>query len=249
MGIGPIKVVGSVVFRYTTVGSTQEELKRLLQRGKLPIGTVVIAEEQTHGKGRWGRSWWSPKGGIWCSLLMSVTTVPYFRYALAVIRWINDTYGLDALIRWPNDVIINRKKVAGILIERYRGLDLVGIGVNVNIDQMDSIPYATSMQIECGYKIEIDEKLPTLFEAIQSYVGMDDDTILHQVRTNMAYMGSNLYVGDKCYKFEDIDTTGNMILTSGKQRLVVNLNQVDYLDPMFRFLVLKTHTDNKLTHQ
>ncbi|OYV02717.1 biotin--[acetyl-CoA-carboxylase] ligase [candidate division bacterium WOR-3 4484_18] len=248
MGIGPIKVVGSVVFRYTVVDSTQEELKRLLQHGKLPIGTAVIAEEQTRGKGRWGRGWWSPKGGIWCSLLMSITTVPYFRYALAVIRWIDDTYGLDALIRWPNDVIINRKKVAGILIERHRNLDLVGIGINVNIAQIDNIPYATSMQIECGYEIEIDKKLPALFEAIQSYAKMDDDTILHQVRTNMAYIGSNLYIGDKCYKFEDIDTTGNMILTSGKERLVVNLNQVDYLDPMFRFLVLKTHIDNKLTH-
>jgi BirA family biotin operon repressor/biotin-[acetyl-CoA-carboxylase] ligase len=135
-------LVKDVVY-YQEVGSTQEVALRLAEEGKHSI--LVVAERQIRGRGRASKTWVSPDGGIWFSLIMpsmrleSITLLSLVT-ALAVCNAINSNYNLNAMIKWPNDVVIEYRKVAGILIDASIEQDeihyaVVGVGVNANISK------------------------------------------------------------------------------------------------------------------
>jgi len=138
--------------------------KQEAQRGATE-GTVVIADEQTAGRGRMKRSWLSPKGNIALSIILypTITSLPYLIMlaSLAVADAIEAVTGLKTQLKWPNDVLINGRKVGGILIEgevRGRKLDyaIIGIGVNTNLNPShfaELLPVATSLGDELGGEI------------------------------------------------------------------------------------------------
>jgi BirA family biotin operon repressor/biotin-[acetyl-CoA-carboxylase] ligase len=142
------KRLGSSIHYEETVFSTQEIAHRIALTSEKE-GTVVIAEKQTAGRGRLGRPWHSPKGtGIWMSLILKPKIFPQqapqltLLTAVSVVKGIKRATGIDAEIKWPNDILINGKKVAGILTELHADPDrihfvIVGIGVNVNHTQTD----------------------------------------------------------------------------------------------------------------
>ena len=157
------ELLGRRIFCYETIDSTNEEAKRRALGGA-PDGSVFVAEQQTGGKGRLGRSWASPAGtGLWFSVLLrpgilpmrvSVTTL---LAGLAVCRAVRDLTGCDARIKWPNDIVIGGKKICGILTEMAAEIDriefvVVGIGVNVNTAAFPEAirEKATSLRIESG---------------------------------------------------------------------------------------------------
>lgn len=125
-------------------------------------GTVVVADEQTVGKGRLQRLWLSPPGSVALSVILypSAVRLPHLIMlaSLAVVYSIKAVAGLEPAIKWPNDVLINDKKVCGILIEnKVRGntvdYAIIGIGVNVNLKMADFpelLPVATSLSDELG---------------------------------------------------------------------------------------------------
>jgi BirA family biotin operon repressor/biotin-[acetyl-CoA-carboxylase] ligase len=124
-----------------SIKSTQDETKARAVRGA-PEGTLVIADRQTAGRGRLGRSWISPRGGLWYSLLLRPTIRPDWVPALtlvAALDWVEVlcARGIPAGVKWPNDVWAEGKKIAGILTEMSAETDRVhwvvlGVGVNVN---------------------------------------------------------------------------------------------------------------------
>ncbi len=141
--------------------STNNEAIRLAKQGA-PSGTLVIAEAQTSGKGRMGRSWNSPPGtGIWMSLLLrpeiNASNSPKVTLlsALAIVKALSD-YETAAKIKWPNDILINNKKICGILTEMVScGNDnyiIVGMGMNVSTKSFPAEiqNIATSVLIETG---------------------------------------------------------------------------------------------------
>ena len=151
------------VFEQTT--STNDVIEKMARDGAKE-GAVVFAESQTQGRGRLGRQWLSPaRKGLWFSVLlrpgMSPQSATQFTVAsaVAVRRAVEQQTGLRAEIKWPNDILIKGRKVAGILTELSAELDrikyvLVGIGVDVNLTQED-LPgelaaQATSLRIELG---------------------------------------------------------------------------------------------------
>jgi BirA family biotin operon repressor/biotin-[acetyl-CoA-carboxylase] ligase len=125
------------------VSSTQDELKL---EDEAEDGTVLLAETQYTGRGRLSRSWFSPTGGIWMSLLLKPTwptshQILTLAFAAAVTRAVYNVTKISSLIKWPNDLMIRSRKVAGMLAEAtYEGNKLhhliVGIGVNANINTM-----------------------------------------------------------------------------------------------------------------
>jgi len=153
--------VGRRVIYYPSLTSTMEVAKQEAQLGAVE-GTVVIADEQTAGKGRIKRAWLSPKGSIALSVILypSVADLPslIMLASLAVMHAIEAVTGLRSQIKWPNDVLINGKKVCGILIETsVRGsivdYAIIGIGVNVNLrvsDFPEILSIATSLSDELG---------------------------------------------------------------------------------------------------
>ena len=138
--LSPWRIGQRIEWRLHT-SSTQDELKRIAQTSE--DGTVLLAETQYLGRGRRPRSWFSPFGGIWMSVLLRPTwpnshQILTLGFALAVTRALSVVAKVPPLLKWPNDVMIRSRKVAGVLAEAtYEGSKLnnliVGLGVNANI--------------------------------------------------------------------------------------------------------------------
>ncbi|MDZ5711989.1 biotin--[acetyl-CoA-carboxylase] ligase [Jeotgalibacillus haloalkalitolerans] len=157
--------LGRFVHFFESVESTQKIAHRLAQENA-DEGTLVIAEEQVSGRGRMARTWYSPKGtGIWMSLLLRPSLppqkAPQFTLiaAVAIVEAIEKVCGLKVDIKWPNDLLINGKKITGILTELQADSEqihslIIGIGINVNQDIEDFSEeiqqIATSLHIESG---------------------------------------------------------------------------------------------------
>ncbi|SDO93314.1 biotin--[acetyl-CoA-carboxylase] ligase [Halobacillus aidingensis] len=157
------KWIGHELHHYDQVESTQEIVHQLAKQGK-PHGTVVIADEQVKGKGRMSRNWDSPKGkGIWMSVLLRPNLPPVqapqitLLAATVLARMIAERSALAPQIKWPNDLLINHKKVSGILTEMQAEQDTIqyivlGMGMNVNQEDREipaDIKYkASSLKIE-----------------------------------------------------------------------------------------------------
>lgn len=152
-------LIGSKLIYFPSLPSTMDEARRQARRGA-PGGTVVIAGEQTGGRGRLGRRWLAPAGNIALSIVLypETASLPYLVMiaALAAASTIEAVSGLEARLKWPNDVLIGGRKVGGILIEnevkgKNVACSIVGIGVNTALRpaEIDEIAAeATSLEGE-----------------------------------------------------------------------------------------------------
>lgn len=157
--------IGSEILVFEETASTNDVVEHLAKSGARE-GLVVFAESQTRGRGRRGRLWSSPRGkGLWFSVLLRPTLPPSaasritVAASVAVARAIRQNCGVDARIKWPNDVMVNGKKVAGILTELRAEADeillaILGVGIDVNCERGDFpgdvANIATSLELETG---------------------------------------------------------------------------------------------------
>ncbi len=167
------KVVGRRVAVWNRVESTND-LAAKAAISQANDGLVILAEEQTKGRGRRGRSWASPPGS---SILMSVLLFPSpvlddlgwltALGAVAVAEVVAELVGVEARIKWPNDVRVEGKKLAGILVERGQGT-VLGIGVNVNVEDFpaDLLDSATSLQRLSGRPFDRSEVARSLIQRL-----------------------------------------------------------------------------------
>lgn len=174
---------GQEVLYLPATPSTNVEAKKRAQAG-MAEGTLVITDNQTHGRGRFDRTWWSSPGkDLLFSLIFrpSLKASQAFRLtllsSLAVAEAIRQETGLDALIKWPNDVYIKGKKVSGILSESGIHRDhleyiIAGIGINVNSTPSRNPEIedrATSLSMELGENVPRLALLSLILELIESY--------------------------------------------------------------------------------
>mgnify|MGYP000800366991 FL=1 len=157
--------VAKEVLYFDTIDSTNIKAQELAEKG-YQSGTLVVADKQESGKGRRGRSWVSPSGtGIFMTLMIKPDINPNnasmltLVAALAVAKAITSVTGEEALIKWPNDIVVNSKKVCGILTEMNAQFDyinhiVVGIGINVHNESFpeEISQMASSLMIEAGGK-------------------------------------------------------------------------------------------------
>lgn len=157
--------VAKEVLYFDTIDSTNTKAQELAEKG-YPSGTLVVADKQESGKGRRGRSWVSPSGtGIFMTLMIKPDINPNnasmltLVAALAVAKAITSVTGEEALIKWPNDIVVNSKKVCGILTEMNAQFDyinhiVVGIGINVHNESFpeEISQMASSLMVEAGGK-------------------------------------------------------------------------------------------------
>ncbi len=167
--------IGKEIIYFDSIASTNDKAFEIGRQRENPEGIVVVANMQTHGKGRLGRKWVSPPGlNLYFTVLLKPLLTPgeslmlILAAAVAVTTAIRKHTGLEAWIKWPNDILINGKKACGILTETKSGRDginliAIGIGINVNmpLDALadDIKPLATSLKIESGSTIEKDKML------------------------------------------------------------------------------------------
>ncbi len=224
------KLIGRNILYYPTTASTMDVAKQAAKDGAAE-GTVIIADRQTAGRGRLKREWLAPTGS---SLLLSILLYPEPEIlrrltmvaCLAVSRGIEQVTGLKADIKWPNDVLINNRKVSGILSEADISGDsiryaIVGIAINVNLDT-NAIPEiagtATSLSMELGRKVSRLKVLVALLNEFDSlYAALQrGEPICQQWRQRLETIGRRVTVrcGDEVQQgyAEDVDENGNLLL-------------------------------------
>lgn len=168
--------IGHSLFIYDETDTTNNRAK---ESNTSPDGSVFIAEVQTHGKGSRGRGWTSPRGiGIWHSILLKpeISPLEVSQITLVAGLAVCKAIGLDSMIKWPNDIVIDGKKICGILTEMSAEINMVnyvvcGIGVNVNTESFDDdiADKATSMFIESGHKYVRNELIAKLLNEFEYY--------------------------------------------------------------------------------
>lgn len=228
------RLIGKTIHYFSEVTSTNDLAKELATI-KAKEGTIIIAETQTGGKGRLGRKWASPRGGIWLSTILrpelSARDVPKLTLmtSLAVAKTISQLFNLRTEVKWPNDVLINAKKICGILTEaNTRGAKInfvvVGIGINANIN-LNSLPKqvretTTSLKHELKREINREQFLQILLEKMDHYYVMSAkghfDSILKEWRSLCRFLDSYVEVTSLNEKIEgwavDVDRSGALII-------------------------------------
>lgn len=229
--------IGQNLLYFASVTSTND-IARQQALGKSPEGTAVIAERQTSGRGRLKREWVSPEGNI------AVTVVLYpdrknlyfltMLAALAVQRGIEKTTGVKCQLKWPNDVLVNGKKVCGILLESKASVEsvdyaLVGIGINVNMkiaDHPEIAAIATSLAMETGSEVSRTELLRNLFiEMEKLYLRLRaGESILAEWRDQLVTLGKKVFVrsGDEAFEgtAESVADDGSLLLRCADGKLL-----------------------------
>ena len=176
-------LIGNKIIRLEETSSTNSYAKELVLSNKQAEGIIVLADYQTSGRGQSNKKWLSEKKA---NLLMSAITKPVFLapenqfflsifVCIAIVRSIEEICAVRPDIKWPNDIMINGKKVAGVLIENSIGNNriknsIIGIGLNVNQKYFDpKLPFATSLSNETGRDYSIDEILNVVTTNLRIY--------------------------------------------------------------------------------
>jgi len=182
LGPEPLQIPEGICSRLImleSIGSTNEFARQIASESQ--SWTVVIAEVQTAGRGRLGREWFSPPGGIWMSIILKPRVPPSEAFrctmaaSVAVCRSLRDLYALDARIKWPNDVLVNGRKICGILTEISAELDVInyvitGIGINANMSA-SALPEewnATTISAELKREISRGELITRVLEEMRA---------------------------------------------------------------------------------
>ena len=222
-----MQVSGWTVHAFESVTSTMDVAHRLAVEGA-PDRTLVWAARQEQGRGRLGRTWASPEGGVYLSLILRPNRLPAeipqlsLVAGLAVAEAIRELTGLFASIRWPNDLLLNDKKVAGILVEARNSAVVIGIGINVATDPSQLPDTATSLHSE--FSIQNSELIYRLTGEVCRRVSVWYDRWLVQgftpireaLRPWIGLFGHPVHLTAGSHRFEgtavDIDEQGRLVV-------------------------------------
>jgi BirA family biotin operon repressor/biotin-[acetyl-CoA-carboxylase] ligase len=222
------RFVGRELHYLPVASSTQDVARELADHGA-PEGTAVIAGVQQSGRGRLGRSWLSPEGGLATSIILrpampAVHLLPAIS-ALAVFRTIKGL-GIEAGIKWPNDILIGGRKVCGILIEHGLisgavGYSIVGIGINVNFDTglyPEIASLATSLSVQSGHELPVGQVALGVYTELEALYlqAAKPEAIIGEWAANMDTMGRRVKVqsGNSAIEgvAESINGSGHLVL-------------------------------------
>lgn len=237
--------IGKRIYHYKRIGSTQQLAISLAKTNiSNENGTVILADEQYDGKGRGNKKWISPKGGLWFSIIikpriyLDKINILSLIAAIAVCEVINETYNLETRIKWPNDIVINNKKISGIIIDssiNNSNIDyiVIGIGVNIIVDILKINLSLASLDVltqkVTSIQNEIKEKcidrfllLKQLLKRIEYYLFLvenekDNTKIIEIYKKFSNTIGKTIYVHGKDIKgysaiAENIDIDGGLLL-------------------------------------
>lgn len=239
---------GCEIYYFGSIDSTNTKAKELAEEGH-PSGTLVVADRQTAGKGRRGRSWESPTGiGIFMTLMLKPEINPNnasmltLVAAMATTRAIRRVTGVPAMIKWPNDIVMNGKKVCGILTEMSAQFDyinhiVIGIGINVhNEDFPEEIAKtASSLYLESGQHIHraslIEAFLEEFEDVYAEYLKTEDmEGLQKEYDAMLVNRGRQVRVLDPKEPFEGkamgITKKGELIVDTWESRKLVSSGEV-----------------------
>ncbi|HLM16756.1 MAG TPA: biotin--[acetyl-CoA-carboxylase] ligase [Acidimicrobiia bacterium] len=212
---------------FSTLDSTNRYAAAAARAGA-PDGLVVVADEQTAGRGRLGRIWEAPPGS---SLLVSVllrrsgdparTDEPgrvMMAAGVALVAAVDDVAGVDARLKWPNDLVVDDRKLAGLLAEVEGDALVVGAGCNVNWEAFpdELAPTATACNLEAGHAVDRDALLDAFLEQLTDSLAAGD-ALVDRYRERLATLGRNVRVEH----VRDADFVGTAVGITPEGALVV----------------------------
>ena len=239
---------GQEIYYYDVTDSTNIRAKELAEEGH-PSGTLVVADRQEAGRGRRGRSWDSPSGtGIFMTLLLKPEMNPNHASmltlvaAMAVARAISKCAGTEALIKWPNDIVIGGKKICGILTEMSAQFDfinhiVIGIGINVHNEHFpeEIAETAGSIFLQTGKRIRRAELIEQILEQFEHYYAIFMETedlsgLVREYNSILVNMNKSVRVLDPKEPFEGkargITKKGELIVDTWESRKMVSSGEV-----------------------
>lgn len=223
-------------YHFKTLSSTNDKAKELVRKGKYNL--VVTANKQIKGKGRFNRKWSSVLGGLYMTLVLKENDLDKVRYltfiaAVSVAKSIRKVTRLNAQVKWPNDVLIDDKKLCGVLTETFDNYALVGIGLNVNQSKFPKsiIKKSTSLKIENNKNYNIKNISKIIIKEFNNLYSYYDKKKYNEIiniwkeyshtlgREIRAETLSGTYIG----KAVDVDGNCNLILKlkNGKLKKIV----------------------------
>ena len=240
--------LGNTICYEPVMDSTNTKAMQLAEAGA-PHGTLIVTDRQEHGRGRRGRKWETPAGS---AIAMTFLLRPEINpnnasmltivAAMAAAKGIEDMTGQKVGIKWPNDIIINRKKVGGILTEMSAQIDylnhiVIGFGINV---QMDEFPEelqdkATSIYLEFGEKINRSGLIEKICEHFETYYGIflmteDLSSIVKEYNSYLVNRNQTVKVHDPKEPFEGkargITERGELLVDTWDSRRLVSAGEV-----------------------
>ena len=225
--------LGYPLVQLQSVDSTNNLASQYLKQGKVEEGTVILAVHQTSGRGQGSNTWVSEQGS---NLLFSIILKPdflpahkQFYLSMAVALGIQGDVsglGISALIKWPNDIVTNRKKLAGVLIENTilsRNLNSSVIGIGVNVNQLifpSDIPDPTSLALEAGHSFDLSDSLKELLSSLEVQINKLYQGNLAEIKSaylnRLWLMNTEAVFNDQTGKFRgrivDIADTGELVV-------------------------------------
>jgi BirA family biotin operon repressor/biotin-[acetyl-CoA-carboxylase] ligase len=212
---------------YAKVSSTMDIARDLARKG-CPSFTVVIAGSQTMGRGRLKRSWLSDEGGLYFTVVIRpdipliMSSRVNFMASVALVKTLRDMFGIEAMVKWPNDILISGRKISGMLSEMEAEADLVsfiniGIGVNANNDPVPEEPMSTSLKRLVGRNVSRKEILDSFLNLFEKKINEGNyEDVLLQWKENTITLNREVKIVTTSGEFYgtaiDIDDNGSLLL-------------------------------------
>lgn len=218
--------IGTPRLHYRTLASTNARARELAER-RAPHGTLVTASDQTAGRGRQGRSWIaSPGRALLCSLVLRE---PPKLLPLAVGIAVAEEVGDSALLKWPNDVLLEGRKVAGILVEGrpQNGWAVAGIGVNVAMTELDFPPELRQSAGGLGRSAaELEPTLARLLERLDRWIAAAPEAVLGALRERDALLGRRVRWHGGEGEAAGVDHAGRLVVAMNGSQVTLQAGEV-----------------------
>ena len=233
-----IIVIGNKIIRFESIESTNDYIKK--NSNSLDEGTIVLSKIQTSGRGRSNHTWMSVEGNLYFSFLLNgyISRSKIFelltKVSNAIIRLLKD-FNIDAKIKYPNDILIEDKKICGILIESYGALEIdyvvVGVGINVNqVNFKELNDIAISMKNVLGEEIDINKVLEKFIHNY-NFIADHPSTILFDEYLQCSMIiGKKIDINGKSYLLKGISEKGKLIIENNNIIEYINLNEINIKD-------------------
>jgi len=233
------------IHQFKVLSSTNYKAKQFIEKGFFNF--IIVADKQTKGRGRFGREWVSKSGGLYMTIALKENNVDMVQFltfiaAISVAKTITKITGLKAELKWPNDVLVDNKKVCGILTETNLGKNsfvLIGIGVNVNQKEFKKSlnKIATSIFLEIKKKISINKFINVLMDIFEKQYYLYKNKKFNLIRKNWKDLSHTIdkkikvktLKGDFVGKAIDIDKNGNLILKKNGSRITITEGDIYYI--------------------
>ena len=222
------------IFHFQELESTMDKAK-ILAKNSAPHLSVVIAEHQTMSRGRLNRKWFSSKGGLWFTIILKPATPPPFSYiynfaaSLSLVKSLKQLFNINVSVKWPNDLLLNGKKLTGLLSEMTTRGDMVeyiniGIGINVNNNPQKYEKKAIALKNVLNKKVSRRLILKTFLDHFENQIKeIDCHEIINQWKEVTSTIGSKVRVETIKDTFEgvaiDVDSTGALIIKDKNQKI------------------------------